>query len=146
VNFGVLAIVLAFTVGIYPSATENSRAAQPQLLSLPKKVEQTDARQFGASPTNHWLTLRLIGTTSNRDAIGAKVRIKATIRGKTVWQLREVSSSGRDDMRPHFGLGDATNVEVIRIEWPSGKVQEFDNAPSDRLLTITEEVGSTRLR
>jgi hypothetical protein len=90
---------------------------------------------------NHWLNLGLVGTVSNRSAIGAKVRLLATIGGKTFWQLREISgycSRAQPDPRALFGLGDATTVEVLRIEWPSGIVQELTNLPANQFLTVTE--------
>ncbi|HRY52120.1 MAG TPA: FG-GAP-like repeat-containing protein, partial [Candidatus Paceibacterota bacterium] len=94
---------------------------------------------------NHWLKVRLIGTTSNRAGIGAKIRVKASIRGKTIWQLRELSGnsgwSGGQGLVTHFGLGDATNIDVVRIEWPSGNVQEMNAVTSDQILTITESTG-----
>jgi len=94
--------------------------------------------------TNKWILVRLIGTVSNRSAIGAKVRVKATIQGKTVWQLREISGGSgycsQNDLRAHFGLGNATNVEVVRIEWPSGIVQELRGVPAKQTLTVTEPV------
>jgi hypothetical protein len=93
--------------------------------------------------TNHWLVLRLVGTASNRSAIGAKVRVLATIRGKPFWQLREVSGGSgycsQNDLRAQLGLGDATTVETIRIEWPSGIVQELGHVPANQFLTITEQ-------
>jgi len=93
--------------------------------------------------TNRWLVLRLVGTASNRSAIGAKVRALATIRGTTFWQLREVSGGSgycsQNDLRAHFGLGDAATVETIRIEWPSGIVQELRNVPANQFLTLTEQ-------
>jgi len=92
--------------------------------------------------TNNGLLVRLVGTVSNRSAIGAKVRVKATIQGKTFWQLREISGGSgycsQNDLRAHFGLGDATNVEVMRIEWPSGIVQELRDVPAKQTLTVTE--------
>ena len=88
------------------------------------------------------LHVRLVGTVSNRSAIGAKVRVKATIQGKTFWQLREISGGSgycsQNDLRAHFGLGNATNVEVVRIEWPSGIVQELRDVPAKQTLTVTE--------
>ncbi|MCZ7636424.1 MAG: CRTAC1 family protein [Verrucomicrobia bacterium] len=97
---------------------------------------------------NHWLTVQLEGKVSNGAAIGAKVRVKATIAGKTVWQLREVSGGNycQNDLRPHFGLGDATVAEVVRIEWPSGNVQEYTEQPVDRLMRITEALRITPAR
>jgi hypothetical protein len=92
--------------------------------------------------TNHWLKLVLVGTVSNRSAIGAKVRVKATSGGKTFLQLREISGSGNrysfQDMRPNFGLGDATVAETVRIEWPSGIVQELQKVAPNQILTVTE--------
>ncbi len=92
--------------------------------------------------TNGWLKVRLVGTVSNRSAIGAKIRVLATIDGKSVWQMRELKSSGGWDLATplvaHFGLGDATNAQTLRIEWPSGTVQEFRDVMSKQTLTITE--------
>ena len=91
--------------------------------------------------TNTWLEVKLVGTVANRSAIGAKVRLLATIGGKTFWQLREISNGGGWNSQPlvaHFGLGDATTAEALRIEWPSGTVQEFQNVTAKQILTITE--------
>jgi len=92
--------------------------------------------------SNAWLNVKLVGTVSNRSAIGAKVRVKATIGGRAMWRLREISGGGgfgsQNDMRTNFGLGDATNADTVRIEWPSGSVQELHNAEAKQFLTITE--------
>lgn len=91
--------------------------------------------------TNAWLEVKLVGTVSNRSAIGAKVRIHATIGGKTFWQMREINTGGGWNSVPlvaHFGLGDATNADIVRIEWPSGLVQEFQNVAPKQILTYTE--------
>ncbi|MBE7502441.1 MAG: VCBS repeat-containing protein [Verrucomicrobiales bacterium] len=89
---------------------------------------------------NHWLKVLLEGHVSNGAAIGAKVRVRATIAGKTVWQMREVSGGNfcQNDLRLNFGLGDATVAEVIRVEWPSGNVQEISNEPVDQIKRIGE--------
>jgi len=92
--------------------------------------------------TNNWLTVQCLGRVSNRSAIGAKVRIKATIGGKAMWQLREISGGGglacQNDLRAQFGLGDATNVDVVIIEWPSGSVQQLPNIAAKQFLTVKE--------
>ena len=91
--------------------------------------------------SNAWLKVKLHGTVSNRSGIGAKVRVRATIGGVTRWQLRQVSGGDgviQNSILAHFGLGDATNVEVLRIEWPSGIVQELTNIAARQLLTIKE--------
>ena len=91
--------------------------------------------------SNAWITFKLVGTVSNRAAIGAKVRVKATIRGNTYWQMREISNGdglAGNNLRAHFGLGDATEADTVRIEWPSGTVQEFRNVAARQILTMTE--------
>ncbi|MFZ1677695.1 MAG: CRTAC1 family protein, partial [Saprospiraceae bacterium] len=91
---------------------------------------------------NHWILLTLKGTDSNRSAIGAKVRVKAVINGKSVWQMREISSQSaycsQNDMRAHFGLGDATIVDSILIEWPSGIKQYKTGVLPNQILSIEE--------
>ncbi len=91
---------------------------------------------------NHWLVLELTGSSSNRSAIGAKVRAEAVIGGNTVTQLREVSSqntfNGHNQLDPHFGLGDATVVESLLVEWPSGNTQRLRQVAADQRLGIRE--------
>ena len=84
-----------------------------------------------------WLRLKLIGTKSNRDAVGAKVRIE-TPRGPQIRQvsLGEGYLSGQSRIL-HFGLDDARAVKV-RIVWPSGLVQEIESLAGNRLWTIEE--------
>ncbi len=91
--------------------------------------------------TNSWLEIKCLGTVSNRSAIGAKVRARATIGGKTFWQMREVTANFGYSSSPlvaHFGLGNAPNVEMLRIEWPSGIVQEIAGVAARQVLTVTE--------
>jgi len=110
-------------------------------LFVANRSNQNDFLYMASANGNHWLTVRLVGTRSNRTAIGAKVLALATIGGTTRRQLRQVSaggSMGADAMDAHFGLGGATTVDLIRIEWPSGMVQEFSSVQADRALTIYE--------
>jgi hypothetical protein len=83
-----------------------------------------------------------VGTVANRSAIGTRLRLKATILGETFWQMREVNQSGGwDQASPlvaHFGLGDATVVETLFVEWPSGTVQELHSLLPKQILTIIE--------
>jgi hypothetical protein len=101
----------------------------------------TNALYRNNGNSNHWLTLKLLGTRSNRDAIGAKVRVRATIGGAVRWQLRQVGGDagmGQNDPRVAFGLGDATNADRVRIEWPSGEVQELTDVAPNQFLAVTE--------
>jgi hypothetical protein len=92
--------------------------------------------------TNHWLKVSLVGKASNASGIGAKVRVTANIRGQTVTQLRAIEAPGGEGsnqgLLAHFGLGDATNVTTLRIEWPSGIVQELQNVATNQFLTVVE--------
>ncbi len=90
---------------------------------------------------NHWLKVKLVGTISNRDGIGATVRTFSTIGGKSVKQTRLVGSTMiSTDLSIHFGLGNATKVDMVRIEWPSGVVQELKDVAVDQqpYLTVVE--------
>lgn len=89
---------------------------------------------------NHWLTLNLVGASSNRDAVGTKIRL-LTDSGQ---QTRFVSTAGSyisaSDKRAHFGLGPAKKVQLIEITWPSGIVQRLESVVADQILTVKEPV------
>jgi hypothetical protein len=78
---------------------------------------------------NVWLEVKCVGTASNRSAIGTIVRVKATIGGKNLWQMRQITGGdggfATAPLVAHFGLGDAEIVDVLRIEWPSGIVVQY---------------------
>ncbi len=109
---------------------------------LVSNINNPNALHRNNGNANHWLRVRLLGRVSNRAAIGAKVRVLATIGGRKSWQLRELSTGGntanQDQLDPIFGLGDAKSVQTVRVEWPSGIVQEEQNVVPDRLLEIAE--------
>ena len=89
----------------------------------------------------NWILLKLEGTKSNRDAIGAKV----TVRVGDHQQTQEVRSGGgyisQSDFRLHFGLGKATQADAIEIRWPSGLAQRFENVPGNQVVRIRESIG-----
>ena len=87
---------------------------------------------------NHWLTLSLVGHKSNRDAIGAEVKIMTgqSQQQATVTTCGSYLSSG--DKRVHFGLGNQSAVKEIRIRWPSGIGQILHDVKSDQILRIDE--------
>lgn len=101
--------------------------------------------------TNHWLTFKTVGVVSNRPGIGARVEVKASIGGAATWQVREVSGGTssfvfQGDRRSHFGLGDATVADSVRIRWPSGIVQVLTDVAADQILVVEEEVPADFLR
>lgn len=92
---------------------------------------------------NNWISLHLIGETSNRDGIGARVTISS---GGIKQYTQKKSSSGylsQNDPRLHFGLGDNKMVESIEVIWPSGKVQVLENIKAGQFLTIKESESET---
>jgi hypothetical protein len=87
--------------------------------------------------TSNWIILNLEGTTSNRDAIGARIKVFS---GATVQTAQKISTTGylsQNDPRMHFGLGTATTLKV-EIKWPSGKMQVLDNINANQILTVKE--------
>jgi hypothetical protein len=89
---------------------------------------------------HHWLKVKLIGTQSNRSAIGGRVTVLAG--GKTHAQevLAQSSFYSSSDQRLHFGLGKETTA-VVDVRWPNGRKDRFPKVPVDRLLIIREGRG-----
>jgi hypothetical protein len=91
--------------------------------------------------SNHWITFQLVGTRSNRLALGAKVRVVAG----SLSQIDEVRSGGsylsQNDLRLHFGLGPADKVDRVEVRWPSGSTQTLQNLASDRFYIVKEGEG-----
>jgi enediyne biosynthesis protein E4 len=100
--------------------------------------------------SNHWIAFHLIGASfaaprqkfrTNRDAIGARITMKAGSR-LFVDEVRSGSSyDSNSDMRVHFGLGSIAKLDSIQIRWPSGLLEKFDNLAVDKIHTITEGSG-----
>ena len=94
------------------------------------------------TPTqNHWITLKLVGHKSNRDGIGAEVKL-VTAKGQ---QCATVSTAGSylssSDKRVHFGLGPESVAQSIEIRWPSGIEQTLKNVTADQILTVDEPLS-----
>jgi len=94
-----------------------------------------------AKNPNHRVLFKLVGTQSNRAAIGARV----TIQAGTLRQLSEVrggsSYLSQNDLRLHFGLGGETKLDAVEIRWPSGKIENLKNLPADCIYQIVEGNG-----
>ena len=93
---------------------------------------------------NHWLKVKLVGTASNRTAIGARVYVRS---GRLL-QVQEVHSQDSylsvNDFRLHFGLGRATQVDSLRVEWPNTGSETLSGVGSDQLIYVKEGAGIVR--
>ena len=87
---------------------------------------------------NNWFTVKLVGTTDNRSAIGTRVKIKIDQQ----IQIREVKSGSgylsQSDLRLHFGLGQAKQIDQLEIRWPNGTNKQFDQVQGNQTLTVTQ--------
>jgi enediyne biosynthesis protein E4 len=107
----------------------NNNGQAPQLL-----------RNDGGN-ANHWLQILLIGTQSNRDGVGARVKVSA---GDLILHDQRkggMSYQSAQDPRLHFGLGQHSNVDSVEIRWPSGSATNLANLKSDRIIAVKEGVG-----
>ena len=93
---------------------------------------------------NHWLEIFLIGTRSNRDGVGARVKVVAG--DLTLYDQRKggMSYQSAQDPRLHFGLGQRENVTSIEITWPSGTVTKLGNVKGDQIIAVKEGEGIVR--
>ena len=99
----------------------------------------------GGSGANHWLLIDAVGTKSNRDGLGAKIKV---VGESGFTQYGYVTTAGSylsaGDKRVHFGLGADTVARLIEVRWPSGVVQTLKDIKADQVLTITELDSSAR--
>jgi hypothetical protein len=88
--------------------------------------------------SNHFLNFKLLGNKSNRDAMGARIRV---VTGSLA-QIREIAGGGsylsQSDLRAHFGIGKATHAERVEVRWPSGQTQVFHDVEVDKFYLIEE--------
>lgn len=90
---------------------------------------------------NKWAEFKLQGVTTNRSAIGTKIRVKATINGQSVWQSRVVSGQEgycTQNLEQHFGLGNATVIDSVKIEWQSGSTSVYTNVAVNKFYKAIE--------
>jgi hypothetical protein len=88
--------------------------------------------------SGNWLQLELVGESSNRDAIGARVSLSAGGRTQTAQKKSSTGYLSQSDHRLHFGLGEVETVERIEIVWPSGTLQVLEDVPSRQVLRVVE--------
>jgi hexokinase len=94
--------------------------------------------------SNHWLTLRLLGHKSNRDAIGAVVKLSSEHGAQFATVTTAGSYLSSSDKRLHFGLGQDATAKSIEIQWPSGIRQTIQNVHGDQILNVDEPAPSAK--
>jgi hypothetical protein len=87
---------------------------------------------------NNWLILKLTGTSSNHDGIGARVKVTAGGKSQVAQKKSTVGYLSQNDPRMHFGLSKNNIVEKVEINWPSGKTQVIENVKANQILDIKE--------
>ncbi len=87
---------------------------------------------------NGWLDVKLVGKTSNRDAIGARLSVQTGALVQTNRVTTSVGYASSSELSVHFGLGSFHTADTLRIEWPSGKRQTLKDVRGDRLITVAE--------
>ena len=96
---------------------------------------------------NNWIKVRTIGTKSNRSGIGARLRCVTQVAGETKphSQIDEVRSGGgyfsQNDLRVHFGLGNAEKVDLLEIRWPSGTIETLRDVKANQFISVKEGEG-----
>ena len=90
----------------------------------------------------NWVEFQLVGSGSNRSALGARVSVRAMIKGQPRWQMREISAqnsfNGHNDLTQHFGLREAAGIDSVRIEWPSGRVEVATDLAANAKYDVKE--------
>lgn len=97
-----------------------------------------------ASAENHWITIDLVGVKSNRDGIGAQIKVSTETGDQYATATTASSYQSSSDKRVHFGLGSAKAVKSIEIRWPSGIVQRLTDVKADQILTVKEDLSLTK--
>ena len=103
----------------------------------PNKLYRND------SPPRSWITLRLQGTKSNRDGIGARVRLRTA--GRTLYaEVRGGGGLGSGNSRQlELGLDAAQKIENLEIRWPSGQIDSYQNLAVNQVLDLVEGTGGS---
>lgn len=95
-----------------------------------------------SNENNHFINIKLVGTYSNKSAIGSTIKITANGQSQYRQVLPVQGLGSQNSLRQHFGLGSATTVATIEIKWPSGYVQILNNIAGDQFVTIIEEAAN----
>lgn len=87
---------------------------------------------------NHWIIFKLIGTKSNRDGLGTKIKVTTARGSQFNFATTAAGYNSASDKRVHFGVGAAAVINKVEVVWPSGIKQVLENVGADQILTVTE--------
>ena len=90
---------------------------------------------------NNWLKVKLIGTKSNRSAIGSRVQVRSGDHLQTQEVTSQSSYYSHNDLRLHFGIGTYRKVDALEIRWPNGQIERITDLPGNQIVTIREGTG-----
>jgi hypothetical protein len=88
--------------------------------------------------SNHWLLINLVGSVSNRDGLGSRIKVITAEGVQYNHATTSVGYGSSSDKRVHFGLGAATRVDQLEVQWPSGIKQVLHGVAADQILTVRE--------
>jgi len=114
-------------------------------LFVANRLNQANFLYRNDGAQGNWLKLNLRGTTSNRTAIGARVRVRAVVNGQPLWQIRDVeaqSGYNSQSLELHFGLGDATMADTVIVRWPAGTADTLLGLPANAAHALVEGAGT----
>jgi hypothetical protein len=102
---------------------------------------RNDQSHDGGANSNHFLEVLLMGTKSNRDGLGASLKITAGDWTHVEQAKGGMSYMSANDPRIVFGLGKHTKIDSLEITWPSGQIDRFKDLPLDKIIAIKEGTG-----
>jgi enediyne biosynthesis protein E4 len=95
---------------------------------------------------NHWIQFQLLGVRSNRDAVGARIRLTTSAGGQTRWVTTGSAYLSNSSLVQQFGLGSAHEAQDVEIRWPSGETTSLEHLPADHRYVVVEGQGLTIAR
>lgn len=105
-------------------------------MNEPPSLLRADSRS-----SDHWLKVKLVGVESNASAIGARVKVKSASRLQVQEVQSQTSYYSVNDLRLHFGLGEARRADLVEVRWPNGKTETFRDVDGEQCVTIKEGIG-----
>jgi len=105
------------------------------------RLNQQNFLYHNNGTANNWITVKCTGVASNKSAIGTKVYVKSVIGGNPTWQMQEIEGQtgyNSQNLWLHFGLGDASLIDTMKIKWPSGKTDTCYAIPANQFYAAIE--------